>query len=121
MIHPSGGQLHRPPHDGIEHGLGQLAGEGVLLAGVVAPHQPHSPDIDFRAVSELGLRVKVIAPLQDPQDAVPREGAQRDHDFEVFERRDLAPEERQAGIAFDGRRFVARRRAPVDGTHEGPI
>jgi hypothetical protein len=52
------GQFPGPAEDGIEHRIGDPAGKGVLLTGVIAAkHDERSPsapsgDADFRAVAE---------------------------------------------------------------------
>src|ERR1700757_202449 len=51
-----GRQGPRSLEDLVGHRDGQGAGEGVLLARVVAAEQPPAPDLDFGAVAELRPR-----------------------------------------------------------------
>src|ERR671923_1738924 len=77
----------RPPGDGrspiehrVEHVLGQHAGEGVLLAGVVGGNQPVRADRDFRTVGEprTGARRRMPGRREGPERRVPGERAERD-------------------------------------------
>ena len=65
-------QLPGAGEDGVEHRLGQPAGERVLLAGVVAAEQRQIPDREFGPVCEFRFWRKFP---KDTQRCVPRERA----------------------------------------------
>src|SRR5919109_1018434 len=73
-------QLARAHEDLVEHLLGQLAGEGVLLAGVVRAQQGVRPDLGLSPVSEAGPRPRepMAQRARRPQSPVPGERAQGD-------------------------------------------
>src|SRR5262245_11914828 len=86
------GQLTRSSQYRIEHRHGQSAGEGVLLAWVVAAEQRPAAGTGLRPVAELRPRPRQLAAQRPdrPQGAVPGEGAERDDRLAALEQRQLA-------------------------------
>ena len=72
------GALEGAGDRGVEHRLGQAAGEGVLLARVVAADQGPAADPGLGLVAEAGPRPRHLGaePAQRPQRPVPGEGAE---------------------------------------------
>jgi len=97
---------------GVEHRLGQPAGERVLLADVVGREQLPRTERELRAVREPrpgpGRRVTELG--GGDQDAVPREAAERDDRADLAQRRELARQVADAAIALDRRWLVPGRR-----------
>jgi hypothetical protein len=93
--------------DGVEHGLGELAREGVLLAHVEAADDPAAAtQVHLDAVGELGTP----GHPEDPAQPLVREGAER-HEHAGVEQLELPLEVRATGIALRGRGLVGRWRA----------
>ena len=69
----------RPDEYCIEHRLGQLAGEGVLLAGVVRPDQRHASELSLSPVTEGGTwaRNLLSSATERAKRGCPRETSQR--------------------------------------------
>src|SRR5439155_25521397 len=111
---PEARQAPGPAHDLVEHRGRELAGEGVLLAGVETPHERVRTDRDDSAVREPRL-----GPDPDPpgarrgQEPVPGERAERHRHPEATQDLQLAGQVREAVVPFVGRGAVARRAAPV--------
>src|SRR4051794_11127225 len=66
--------------DSVEHWLGEFAGEGVLLADVVAADDEQLCDLDLDAVPEAWARPRDVesGPRQRTQGRVPRKRSQAD-------------------------------------------
>ena len=101
--------------DGVEHGLGELAGEGVLLRRVVASRGACSgrrwPRRRGRTSGARRGRRRRVGGGERAQDAVPAEGAEADEHARATTAAQLLDEKRQAGVALVGRRLVVGRRA----------
>src|SRR5262245_55583380 len=72
----------RATKHGVEHRLGELAGERVLLAHVVRADQQITPDTCLGGVAEHRLRLRDldVERARRREEPVPREAAERDHD-----------------------------------------
>jgi hypothetical protein len=120
--------LSCPVEDRVEHPFGQLAGERVLLAGVVAPEEKGSPHLGLSPMLETRLWSwdGAAYPVQRLQDGVPGEGPQTHHHTKALQELQLAHQIGQARVALLGGRSVARRRAPhrrgdVEIPHRQPV
>ena len=92
---------------GVEHGLGELAGEGVLLAHVVAAEDPAAvAHIDLDPMGE----PRSGRDTEDAAQTVVGEAAERD-EHACVEQGELPLEERTARVALGGGRLVGGRRA----------
>src|SRR3954469_10182686 len=105
---PRLGKLARPREHRVEHGFGQLSGEGVLLARVEGAEQPASvAQLVFRAVPETRLGPQ----RQQLAGRVPAELAEADDHPDPVEQLQLLRRVRQAVVALLRQRLVRRRRA----------
>src|SRR4051794_36997110 len=106
---------------GIEHRLGQAAGEGVLLARVVAADQGPAADAGLGLMAEPRPRPRYVGaqPAQSPQRPVPGEGAEGEDGPALAEETELTLQVWKAVVALAGRRPVGRRCAAHDGGEVG--
>ena len=75
-------QFARPQEHPVEHGLGEDAGEGVLLGGMVTAEEGQAGGCFLLgAMSELGFRSDSV----EAQRGVPGEGAEADENLSVGE------------------------------------
>jgi len=113
------GELTRPREHCIEHGLGEPAREGVLLARVVRAHDRHARGVDLGQMREPRTSTRKLdaGVAQHPPEGLVTEAAQRDQDAGVFEQTELAGHERRAAVPLCRRRAVGRRCAAHRGTH----
>ena len=86
-----------PGEDGVEHRLGQLAGEGVLLARVVrAEHGPPARERASARWPKRGPRPQAVVGGH----GLPGDLPEGDHDHGVVQQRQLAGEIRRARVAL---------------------
>src|SRR5262249_46351749 len=81
-------QLARPREHRVEHWLGQLSREGVLLARVVAADQGQAVRLVLRSVAELRLRANRS---EQAHRRVPGEGAKADDRLQLGQQVQLLP------------------------------
>jgi hypothetical protein len=112
-------QSPRPVEHLVEHRLGELPGERVLLRRVVAAEQHEASYPGIGPVSEAGLRPWNLLAERDegPQRTIPGERAECDDHPLAPQQPELRDQVGQAVIPLGRRRPVSRGRAAVDGRH----
>src|SRR6185369_15698981 len=103
-------QLPCPQEDPVDHRLGEPAGEGVLLARVVAAEQRGTAGREqLGAVAEAGLgarRERAECDGAGAQGRLPREAAEADDDPHLAQQLQLAQQVWKAGVALRRQRLV---------------
>ena len=103
-----------------KHILGQPAGEGILLAGVIRGQQPGVAlaKLVKGIVSECRFWQTAILGSIHPQDAIKGNLPQRDETLQVWQQIDFSGQPRQAVLDLRGFRLVLGRDAAADGADE---
>ncbi len=108
---------------GVQHRAGESAGQGVLLAGVVAGEQMEVfRKLNCSPLGELGFRPSDVPSCSRPgrQKAIEGDVAQSDHGSQVSKRAEFPNEVGTARNNLGPGRFVAGRCTAYDGSNVGP-